>query len=103
VVIPLVIIVCVIALVLSSIGSSRSRMHAFYQQKKQLRIWRKKHGIRQHAIDSDDTPMPFHAPTTLQRFGDARAGISTERTDQLFASLRRLFGSRSRNKTDARE
>jgi hypothetical protein len=97
VVIPLAIIVGAIALVLLSVGGSRRRMHGFYQQKKQLRIWRKEHGIRQHDNNADDTPMPFHAPTTLQRLGDPRGGISTERTDQFFAGLRRLFRSRKRS------
>ncbi|HVN63082.1 MAG TPA: hypothetical protein VMT58_00485 [Candidatus Binataceae bacterium] len=73
--------------------SHKFRMRTNIQQRRYMKKWRRKHGLRRHEQIVGDAPMPFH----VRRSGSvpcAYTGPSTEETDNLFAGIRRIFGSR---------
>ncbi|MGD0073750.1 MAG: hypothetical protein ABSD31_05360 [Candidatus Binataceae bacterium] len=68
-------------------------MKNYSEQRRRLRVWRKKHGVRQHTRAKGDPPIPFYVRTKLGDPGDPRTGVSPKDTDNFLAAIRRAFSS----------
>ena len=85
----LAIAVAVSAGLLIVVATGRKGLMAEHQrQRGRLRLWRKQHGIRQHARPHGEPPTPFHVQSKLGDPGDPRTGVSTSDTDNLLRRSR---------------
>ena len=95
---PFALVAAAVALVVFTAFGWKGRMRDWTQQKRRLRIWRKKHDLPQHAKPEGDPPMPFHVRTKLGDPGDPRTGISTRDADNFLAAIRRAFGPQRKHR-----
>jgi hypothetical protein len=91
--IPLIILALGLAFAIAGLRMSKSMRHLQRQRRRNLRVWRRQHGIRVHHADGAP-PMPFYVSTKLGDPGDPRTGISTEDTDNFLAMITRIFARR---------
>jgi hypothetical protein len=59
--VPLVMIAIAIGIIVLTVMGRRGSMKGYYQQKRRLREWRKRHGLPLDTLVEGPPPMPIHA------------------------------------------
>jgi hypothetical protein len=89
---PSALIIAAIAFAFVGISAWSGRRRLWRERRRNLLIWRKRHGINGNRRDTSP-PMPFHVSTKLGGDDNPYAGISTRDIDNFLAAIRLLFGS----------
>jgi hypothetical protein len=75
--VPLVMIAIAIGIIVLTVMGRRGSMKGYYQQKRRLREWRKRHGLPLDTLVEGPPPMPMHVETRRSRHsvpGDRNEG-----------------------------
>ena len=91
---PLVMIAVVIGIIVLTVMGRRGSMKDYYQRKRRLREWRKRHGLPLDKPVEGPPPMPMHVETKLGDPGLPHLGIGTKDANNFLAAIRRLFLSK---------